>query len=148
MSWDGIFSTAGIAATGLAAERQRMEVAAHNIANAHATRTPSGEPYRRRQLVFAEVLRSASGGRRPESAGLGGVKVVGLSEDETPFPVLYDPGHPDADETGHVRMPNVQIPHEMVDLLTASRAYEANLKSLEVFRQMTEQALNLLKGTG
>lgn len=147
MSWDGIFSTAGIAASGLAAERQRMEIASHNIANAHATRTASGEPFRRQRVVFAEVLRSASGGRRgPE--GLGGVQVVGVTEDATPFPVVYDPGHPDADETGHVRMPNVQIPHEMVDLLTASRAYEANLKSLEVFRQMAEQALNLLRGTG
>lgn len=147
MSWDGIFSTAGIAASGLAAERQRMEIASHNIANAHATRTASGEPFRRQRVVFAEVLRSAGIGRRgPE--GLGGVQVVGVTEDDTPFPVVYDPGHPDADETGHVRMPNVQIPHEMVDLLTASRAYEANLKSLEVFRQMAEQALNLLRGTG
>lgn len=147
MSWNGIFSTAGISSSGLAAERQRMEVASNNIANAHTTRTASGEPYRRQRVVFAEILKPAPAGKG-EHLTLGGVEVVGQSGDPTPFPVVYDPGHPDADENGMVRMPNVQIPHEMVDLLTASRAYEANLKSLELFREMTEHALQLIRGGG
>lgn len=120
-----------------------MEVAAQNIANAHSTRTPDGGPYQRKQVVFAELL----GGCR-ETASLGGVEVVGIQADETPFSTMYDPGHPDADANGIVRLPNVEIPHELVDLMTASRAYEANLKSLELFRQMAEQTLSLLRGTG
>lgn len=147
MSWDGIFSAAGVSASGLTAERQRMEIASHNIANAHATRTETGEPYRRQRAIFAEVLNATAGRNGPVNA-LGGVQVTGIQNDPSPLPQVHDPGHPDADENGMVRMPNVQIPHEMVDLLTASRAYEANLKSLEVFRQMTEQALNLLRGVG
>lgn len=78
--------------------------------------------------------------------GLKGVSVVGISSDQTPGEVIYDPGHPDADANGNVRQSNVNLAHEMVDLVTASRAYEANLKSLETFRQMTEQALSLLRG--
>jgi len=77
---------------------------------------------------------------------LRGVKVIGISSDTTPGPKIYDPGHPDADETGHVAMPNVNLSREMVDLVTASRAYEANLKAMETFRQMAEQALGLLRG--
>jgi len=77
---------------------------------------------------------------------LRGVKVVAITSDKTPGPQIYDPGHPDADDTGHVEMPNVNMSHEMVDLVTASRAYEANLKAMETFRQMAEQALGLLRG--
>jgi flagellar basal-body rod protein FlgC len=77
---------------------------------------------------------------------LKGVTVAGVTPDTSPGPLIHDPGHPDADATGHVRMPNVNLSHEMVDLVTAGRAYEANLKSLETFRQMTEQALSLLRG--
>ena len=68
-----------------------------------------------------------------------------MTSDDSPLPTVYDPGHPDANEEGYVTMPNVTLPHEMVDLVTASRAYEANLKSMETFRQMAEQALALLQ---
>lgn len=146
MTWDRLFSAAGIAGSGLSAERQRMELAAHNIANAHTTRTPEGTAYRRRQVVFAEALQQATGTN--QQPGLGGVTVAGIVTDDSPLPVVYDPGHPDANADGLVQMPNVLIPHEMVDLMTASRAYEANLKSLELFRQMTEQSLGLLRGAG
>lgn len=147
MSTDGIFSATGIASSGLAAERQRMEIAANNIANAHSTRSADGGPYRRRQVVFAEMLnRNGPGSAAGGVSNFGGVEVVGVVQDDSPFPTIYDPGHPDADENGMVRMPNVEIPHELVDLLTASRAYEANLKSLEIFRQMAEQTLGLMRG--
>lgn len=147
MPTKGVFSTTRIAASGLSAERQRMEVAAQNIANAHSTRTLNGGPYQRKQVVFAELLGEPPQGAG-ETAGLRGVEVVGIQADEAPFPTLYDPGHPDADANGMVRLPNVEIPHELVDLMTASRAYEANLKSLDLFRQMAEQTLGLLRGAG
>ena len=77
---------------------------------------------------------------------LNGVDVVGVTADTTPGPLIHDPGHPDANAEGFVRMPNVNMSHEMVDMLTASRAYEANLKAMETFRQMAEQSLALLRG--
>ena len=83
-----------------------------------------------------------------DSPQLGGVQVLGITTDDSPLPRVLDPGHPDAGADGYVVMPNVTLPHEMVDLVTASRAYEANLKSMESFRQMAEQALSLLRGLG
>lgn len=147
MSLSRILSAPNISASGLAAERQRMEVIANNIANAHSTRSIDGGPYRRQQMLFAEALDSAAtGGTAPQS--LHGVRVLGVDTDKTEFPKVYDPGHPDADQEGFVLMPNVSLPNEMVDLITASRAYEANLKALQLYRQMTEQSLSLLRGTG
>ncbi len=146
MSLQHILSGSSISATGLSAERVRMEVAANNIANARSTRSPEGGPYRRQQVIFAaqmDQLLQPGHGSEPE---LGGVRVAGIQPDESPLPQIYDPGHPDANEEGYVLMPNVNLPHEMVDLVTASRAYEANLKSLETFRQLAEQALSLLRG--
>ena len=88
------------------------------------------------------MVQPGAGGPRNQ---LGGVKVLGVSDDNSPLPMVFDPGHPDANQDGYVAMPNVTLPHEMVDLVTASRAYEANLKSMETFRQMAEQALALLQ---
>lgn len=142
---DRIFAAANISASGLSAERTRMEVVARNIANANTTRTPGGGPYRRQQAVFSALLdnqmRSSAG--RP---GLGGVQVVGITDDRSPLPRIHHPGHPDADADGFVVVPNVQLPMEMVDLMTANRAYEANLKVLQAFRQQAEQTLALLRG--
>lgn len=146
MSLEHILAGSAISASGLAGERLRMEVAANNIANAHSTRGVDGGPYRRQRVVFAaemqQLLLPGPGGR-PD---LGGVRVAGIEPDEAPLPQVYDPGHPDANAEGYVTMPNVNLPHEMVDLVTASRAYEANLKSLETFRELAEQALSLLRG--
>jgi flagellar basal-body rod protein FlgC len=147
MAFGRILSTTDIAASGLAAERMRMEVAANNIANAHSTRSAGGGPYRRQTAVFSTVLHDRASTRDvAEARHLGGVKIAGIETDQTPLPKIFDPGHPDADEDGFVMMPNVQVPHEMVDLLTASRAYEANLKSLQTHRRMAEQALSMLRG--
>ncbi|MEZ6064729.1 MAG: flagellar basal body rod protein FlgC [Planctomycetaceae bacterium] len=146
MSMGRILSAADIAASGLAAERTRMEVASGNIANAHATRTATGGAYRRQQVVFESLLGDRGNLRKGSTDGLAGVRVEGIESDNSPLPLIHDPGHPDANAAGDVEMPNVQIPREMVDLLTASRAYEANLKSLQTFQRMAEQALGLLRG--
>jgi flagellar basal-body rod protein FlgC len=146
MSQGGMFSITQIASSGLTAERMRMEVAANNIANANSTRTADGTPYRRQQVVFAAAMQKALGGDFGP-ANLSGVKIEGVQPDMSEMPRILSPGHPDADQDGYVTYPNVKLAHEMVDMMTAARAYEANLKSLQVFRSMTEQSLSLLKGS-
>jgi flagellar basal-body rod protein FlgC len=148
MAFDDFLSATNISASGLSAERVRMEVVANNIANAFSTRSVNGGPYRRQDVVFAAVLgdQLQGGGRSALPSGLGGVEVAGIVEDPTDFFRVYNPGHPDADRNGYVLMPNIHLPAEMVNLITASRAYEANLKVLQAFRQSAEQALNLARG--
>jgi flagellar basal-body rod protein FlgC len=141
MGFEDIFAITRISASGLSAERLRMEVIANNLANAFSTRSVTGQPYRRKDVVFEAVLRNRLG--KPE---LNGVRVAGIEDDPSDFIRVYQPGHPDADADGYVLYPNVNLPLEMVNLLTASRAYEANLKVLQTFRQMMEQAFVLLRG--
>ena len=145
MAFQEMLSATNISASGLSAERLRLEVVANNIANAFSTRSPEGGPYRRREVVFASVLNQHL---RPQVSGpdrLAGVRVVGLEEDPSEFNRVYNPGHPDADAEGYVLMPNVQLPLEMVNMITASRAYEANLRVLQSFRQMAEQSFALVR---
>jgi flagellar basal-body rod protein FlgC len=123
-----------------------MEVVANNIANASSTRTAQGGPYRRQDVVFATVLNDYVRGRGRQAGASGGVRVLGVVDDLSELPRIHNPGHPDADPQGYVLMPNVQLPLEMVNLMTANRAYEANLKVLQAFRQQAEQALLLLRG--
>ena len=139
---DRLLSSTDIAASGMAAERQRMVVGANNLANAHSTRGTDGQPYRRQQVVFQALV-----DERSSSAphGMGGVRVVGIEAQAGPLPKLHIPGHPDADVNGYVTMPNVSPTLEMVDMITSTRAYEANLKALKSFREMAEQALELLR---
>jgi flagellar basal-body rod protein FlgC len=146
MSLGNILSATDISASGLAAERLRMEVVANNIANAHSTRSASGGPYRRQNVVFASAFNSALSRNDTSGESLLGVRVAGIQEDPSELPQVYRPGHPDADADGFLTMPNVKPANEMVDLITASRAYEANLRTLRTFREMTEQALNVLRG--
>jgi flagellar basal-body rod protein FlgC len=148
MAFDDFLAATNISASGLSAERLRMEVVANNIANAFSTRSLQGGPYRRQEVVFAAVLgdQIQAARRGSPSTGLGGVEVAGIVEDPTDFFRVYNPGHPDADRNGYVLMPNVHLPAEMVNLITASRAYEANLKVLQAFRQSAEQALTLARG--
>jgi flagellar basal-body rod protein FlgC len=141
MGFEDIFAITRISASGLSAERLRMEVIANNLANAFSTRSVTGQPYRRKDVVFEAVLRNRLG-----KAELNGVRVAGIEDDPSDFIRVYQPGHPDADADGYVLYPNVNLPLEMVNLLTASRAYEANLKVLQTFRQMMEQAFVLLRG--
>lgn len=140
----GLFSAMDISASGLTAERMRMETTANNIANANTTRTENGDPYRKKSVVFSSELEKQ--GRYTMASGLAGVEVIGIETDDSEFPVVYNPGHPHADEEGMLRVSNVKIPTEMVDLITASRSYEANLRSITMFQEMVEQSLSLLQG--
>lgn len=145
MSFNTMFSSAQISASGMSAERMRMEIAANNIANARSTRAGGKGPFRRQQVVFEAALAPDARRNLGAAGTLAGVNVVGVATDSSPLPRVYNPGHPDADEEGMLTMPNVTLPFEMVDMVTASRAYEANLKALSTFRQMAEQSLSLLQ---
>lgn len=142
-----LFSALDISGSGMSAERFRMEVVANNIANAQTTRDQKGLPYRRKQVVFETQLNEALSTQRlgGVNPGLGGVRVVEVVSDMSELPTIHQPGHPDADENGIVKMPNVKLPNEMVDLVTATRVYEANLKAIQAFKQMIEQSLQVLR---
>ncbi len=139
-----------VSASALTAERTRMDVTAENLANAQTTRTEAGGAYRRKVVALAEgdgagggfgaQLAGAMGG-----SGARGVKVAGIVEDATPLKTVYDPGHPDADAAGYVQMPNVEPVEEMVDLITSSRAYEANVTAMQTAKQMFTKTLELLR---
>ncbi len=143
--FDKVFSALDISASGLSAERMRMKVIANNIANAQVTETPDGGPYKRQQVEFASELRRSMIGRSAKDFNLSGVKVKGITESKEPPNIMYIPGHPKADEEGFVQMPNVSISKEMVDLMAASRSYEANTAVISTFRKMAERALNIIR---
>lgn len=143
MGFGNILNSTNISSSGLTSERLRMEVAANNLANANSTSTKDGGPYRRQVVRFGSVMNETLGSGKMAD-GLGGVEVLGVEADTSELVEVYQPGHPDAKANGFVSMPNVSIPKEMVDLMSASRAYEANLKSMSTFREMAEQALNLM----
>lgn len=142
-----IFSGLNISGTALTAERTRMDVISKNIANVNTTRTSGGKPYRRQMPLFKEVegksfssvLSEASSSGQKE----GGVKITGIAEDRAPFKSKYDPGHPDANQEGYVLMPNIDIVTEMVDMISASRSYEANMTSINSAKSMAMKALEI-----
>jgi len=136
MKFDDLFSGLDVSASGLRAERARMDVIARNIANAHVTRGENGEPYRRQRVLFETVLAKGLNPYR-------GVRVTDVAPDMSPFLEVLDPGHPDANAEGIVLMPNVKMPFEMVDLITAARAYEANLNLIKTFRDMVDRAIQM-----
>jgi flagellar basal-body rod protein FlgC len=128
-------------ASALAAEKKRIEVAVSNLANQESTRTADGEPYRRRDVVLMadDKAFDAALGR----ANATGVRVQAVVEDQAPFRRRYEPSHPDADADGFVALPNVDAPEEMVDMLGAARAYQANLAAISLIREMVSKALEL-----
>jgi flagellar basal-body rod protein FlgC len=129
-----------VAATGMSAERVRIDTVARNIANAQVTDTPEGGPYPRQVVEFEPIQIRAEDGREINS----GVRVRMVRNDEaTPFERIHDPSHPDADPTGWVTYPNVNTTREMADLITAVRAYEANLDVQDSFVRMAERALRI-----
>ncbi|AKX93518.1 flagellar basal-body rod protein FlgC [Moorella thermoacetica] len=135
-----------ISASGLTAERLRLDIIANNLANINTTRTPRGGPYRREVPVFAERLQEAMGqlpGRPSSRAPGAGVEVAAIVEDNSPPRLVYDPSHPDADANDYVHLPNINIVNEMVDMITASRAYEANVTVLNAAKAMTLKALEI-----
>lgn len=128
------FSTMQISASGMSAERTRLNIIASNIANAQVTRTRQGGPYRRKEVVFAALLNEKE---------VEGVQVAGIFPDRSPFKTVYDPSHPDANAKGYVAMPNVDIAVEMMDMLSATRAYEANLTAFKTTQNMARRALEI-----
>jgi flagellar basal-body rod protein FlgC len=146
-----MFDSLRVSASGMTAERLRMDVIADNLANADTTRGPNGQPYRRKEVVLQEVPQGGFGASLAaamDSQGAsrpGGVEVGGIVEDQTPYKMVYDPGHPDADAKGYVRMPNVDTVTEMVDLISSSRAYEANVTAMQTAKQMFTKTLDLLR---
>ena len=142
-----IFGAIDVAASGMTAERLRLDVISNNIANVNTTRTADGGPYRRQYVVFEPRQGDASSFSQVMSGQLqlNGVRVSGIRKDDSPLRMVYEPGHPDADAQGYVRMPNINIITEMVDMMTASRAYEANVTSVNVAKSMMLKALEIGK---
>lgn len=147
-----MFSTFNISASGLTAQRLRMDIIADNIANVNTTRTEEGGPYRRKVPVFQQngsINQMGSFKNMLKKAGSsdgGGVEVAAINEDKSPFKQIYNPQHPDADEDGYVLMPNVDIVTEMVDMIDATRAYEANVTVLNTSKSMALKALEIGRG--
>lgn len=135
------FDLMDVSASGLKAQRVRMETVASNLANAYTTRTAEGGPYRRRDVVFEAV----SPGRFSDAldAAMNQVRVAAITEDQNPGRLRYEPGHPDADPQGYVEYPNVDAVVEMVNLLGASRSYEANLTVFEATKSLLLRALEI-----
>ncbi|HOQ38457.1 MAG TPA: flagellar basal body rod protein FlgC [Acetivibrio sp.] len=144
----GYFSSLDISASGLTAQRLRMDTISQNIANVNTTRTENGQPYRRKTVLFEEKSGSVpfsdylSKSISDRSAG-SGVRVTAIVEDQSPFRREYDPGHPDADEEGYVLKPNIDIITEMVNMISATRAYEANVTSINTSKDMAMKALEI-----
>lgn len=143
----GLFQAFDISASGMTAERFRMDTIAQNIANVKTTRTEDGTPYRRKIVTFAEKsvtpFTTYYESARARAVG-NGVKVTSVREDtETDFKMEYDPSHPDADENGYVYYPNVNTVTEMTNLIDATRAYEANTTAFEATKSMVQAALSI-----
>lgn len=141
-----------IGASALTAQRLRLDVIANNIANAETTSTETGEPYKRKDVVFAEqssnkflpqLLKSLRGESTDSNTNLAGVKVASIETDESEGSLVYDPTHPDANEDGYVEYPNVNLVVEMTNMLSATRSYEANLSSIEAAKRMALKALEI-----
>jgi flagellar basal-body rod protein FlgC len=130
------FSSIDISASGLFAQRTRLDTIANNIANANTTRTDRGGPYKRQEVI----LRAHSG---TIEDGDGGVVVEKIDQSTAPSRMVHDPSHPDADASGNVAMPNVNIVQEMVDMITATRSYEANVQAISAAKAMVSKALEI-----
>ncbi|MDE7319663.1 MAG: flagellar basal body rod protein FlgC [Lachnospiraceae bacterium] len=145
-------SSFDICASGLSAQRLRMEIASENISNIDTTRTEAGGAYRRKEVVFEsygtnsfrDALRNAAKGKGISSTGVG-VRVAEIVEDDREMKMVYNPEHPDADENGYVEMPNVDLLKETVDSMSATRSYDANVTALNALKLMAQKALEIGK---
>jgi flagellar basal-body rod protein FlgC len=146
-----LFDALNISASGLTAQRLRMDVTSANLANAQTTRTPEGGPYKRQDVVlqeqagsgstFAGSLAGAIGGGSAEPAG---VEVAAIIDDTTPLKKVYEPGNPEADKEGYVTMPNVNPVTEMTDLIDASRSYQADVTAMQTTKTVMQKTIELL----
>jgi flagellar basal-body rod protein FlgC len=143
-----------ISASGMSAQRIRLDIAAENMANVDTTRTENGGPYLRKDVVlatygkkttFANALRAARTGSYVISSGKRGVRVAGIIDDTRETKRVYNPTHPDADQDGYVEMPNVDVIKETVDAMSATRSYEANVTALNAIKMMTQKAMDIGK---
>jgi flagellar basal-body rod protein FlgC len=149
----GFFEAIGIAGSGLSAERIRMDVTAENLANADTTRAANGQPYQRQEVVLQQAepgggFSSALSGALKEgqsSPPPGGVQVTGIVSDSTPDQQVYDPGNPEADAKGYVKMPNVSTVTEMTDLISESQSYQSDVTAMQTAKSMFTTTLGLLK---
>lgn len=150
----GLFEAIGIAGSGLTAERIRMDVTAENLANADTTKAANGQPYERQDVVleqngsegFSGALSGAiKQGESSESEPSGGVRVAGIVNDTTPDQQVYDPGNPEADAKGYVKMPNISTVTEMTDLISESQSYQSDVTAMQTAKSMFTATLGLLK---
>ncbi|MBP1729677.1 MAG: flagellar basal-body rod protein FlgC [Deltaproteobacteria bacterium] len=141
----GMFDVLKISASGLRAQRVRMETIATNLANVHTTRTEEGGPFRKLNVIFESG--DVSGERFKDflARKLEGVNVEEIVESDKPFERTYDPGHPEADKDGYVTFPNVNVVEEMTDMMSATRSYEANTNVINATKHMFQKALEILK---
>lgn len=146
----GMFDSMHVSASGMAAERLRMDVISQNLANVNSTDGPNGA-YRRHEVVFqakdqiAGTVGSGGSANSLQGKPMQGVAPVAIIEDPSPLRQAYDPSHPDADENGYVSMPNVNPVTEMVDMMTATRAYEANVTAMNAAKNMALKALDIIR---
>ena len=142
------FSSMNVSASALSAERTRMNLISSNLANANATRTPEGGPYKRKDAVFAATPAGSNFARALDGASgkeLRQVEIQRIVEDQNPPRMQYDPSHPDADAKGFVAMPNVNVIEEMADMISASRTYEANVMAVQAAKSMAMKTLEISK---
>jgi len=129
--------------SALNAERLKLEAISQNIANANVTRTPEGGPYQRKEVIFESVINQALKTEQSQGMTASMVHAKVQNDNSGEGPKIYDPDHPDADANGYVQMPNVNIHEEMVDMILASRSYEANLAAIKYGRKMATQTLTI-----
>ena len=146
------FAAFRTSASALSAQRQRMDLISNNIANSETTRTARGGAYRRQQVVFSagsfetplnQLIRQGRMDIANRNRPTSGVRVAAIAEDQSPTRLVYQPGHPDANESGYVEMPNVNVVTEMVDMMSATRSYEANVTAMNAAKAMTMKALEI-----
>lgn len=146
----GFFGSLDTSASGLTAQRLRLDIISQNMANASTTRTESGGPYKRKTVVFEQVQNDINKDfksilKDKKQSGCNGVRVAKIVEDQSQGNLVYDPSHPDANEQGYVEMPNVNTIDEMVNMISASRSYEANVNSFNSMKAMFTKALEIGK---
>ena len=139
-----LLPAAQISATGLSAEKARMQIAANNMANAHSTRGKDGQVYHRKVAVFSAVYKDKLG-FNDNTDSLNGVDMVEVAEGRNPTQMVYMPYHPDADKNGMVEMPNISPIEEMLDMITATRAYEANLSVMKQSKEMADKTITMTR---
>jgi flagellar basal-body rod protein FlgC len=143
----GIMTAIEVSSTGLAAQRRRLEVLVSNLANANTTQPAGSEPFRRKDLIFSAASPAQGFGSSMDEAmsGVVGVEISGLVTDRSEPVKRYEPGHPHADKDGYVLYPNINPMEEMVNVLSATRSYEANLQAVNAAKEMIQKTLDLLK---